>query len=99
MSGLADWLSFYNTNYISSVGMGSDQRCTTDKYLVGVNDSEARLVIYIWSKIETSGKLNPRGENNDEGKEPLDRLIYPRGYCLPISPPGNKVFSTVVSLG
>ena len=30
---------------------------------------EARLVIYIWSKIETSGKLNPRGENNDEGKE------------------------------
>ena len=56
-----------------------------DKYLEGVNSKEARLVIYIWSKIETSGKLNPRGENNDEGKE--------RDYFLSIlsllSPPST----------
>ena len=50
--------------------MGLNQRCTTDKYLEGVNDYEAGLVIYILPKCETSGKLTHVGkQRRREGGE------------------------------
>ena len=56
-TGLA---SNYTIN-ISSVGMGSFQRCTTDKYLEDVNDYEAGMVLYLAKVSVQSHKQVPRG--------------------------------------